>query len=292
MRFLTTLCIFLLPAGATFADELDDNYAAIKQAEQKKDPDQVTKLALETSKSAKAEAARPQPTEASEVEHWKQRVEFAKEVEDFAEYSLSTTAIANPSKAVELVDTLIQINPKSKYLGICASTYLQALGPKRQTEGAQKVLNGDPNSEDALYAMASGTMNGAYATRLVNVMKSKPKPEGMSEADWDKKKTLFLGQGYYIAGAAACTKQTWTDCDRELRAALPYVSKEPAVAGPTYLYLGLADYNLGKLTGDRAKLQEAEKFSEQSAAIPGPTQAQAAKNAAMMKQELAGGGRR
>jgi hypothetical protein len=292
MKFFVTLCIFLLPAGATFADELDDNYAAIKQAEQKKDPDQVTKLALETSKSAKAEAARPQPTEASEVEHWKQRVEFAKEVEDFTEYSLSTTAIANPSKAIELVDTLIQINPKSKYLGACASTYLKALGPKRETEGAQKILNGDPNSEDALYAMASGTMNGAYATRLVNVMKSKPKPEGMSEADWDKQKAYFLGQGYYIAGAAACTKSTWTDCDRDLRAALPYVSKEPAVAGPTYFYLGLADYNLAKLTGDRAKLQEAEKFSEQSAAIAGPTQAQAQKNVAIMKQELAGGGRR
>jgi hypothetical protein len=292
MRFLIALGIFLLPASAAFADELDDNYAAIKQAEQKKDPDQVTKLALETSKSAKAEAAQKQPTDASEVEHWKQRVEFAKEVEDFAEYSLSTTAIANPSKAVELVDTLIQINPKSKYLGVAASTYLQALGPKRQTEGAQKILNGDPNSEDALFAMASGTMNGAYATRLVNVMKSKAKPEGMSEADWDKKKTLFLGQGYYIAGAAACTKQTWTDCDRDMRAALPYVSKEPAVAGPTYFYLGYADYNLAKLTNDRAKLQEAEKYSEQSAAIAGPTQAQAAKNAAMMKQELAGGGRR
>jgi hypothetical protein len=292
MRLCITVCILLLPASAAFADELDDNYAAIKQAEQKKDPDQVTKLALETSKSAKAEEALKQPSDASEVEHWKQRVEFAKEVEDFAEYSLSTTAIANPSKAVELVDTLIQINPKSKYLAICASTYLQALGPKRQAEGAQKILNGDPNNEDALYAMASGTMNGAYATRLVNVMKSKPKPEGMSEADWDKKKSLFLGQGYYIAGAAACSKSTWTDCDKNLRAALPYVSKEPAVAGPTYLYLGLANYNLAKLTGDRAKLQEAEKFSEQSAAIPGASQAPAAKNVAMMKQELAGGGRR
>jgi hypothetical protein len=292
MRFLIALGICILPASAAFADELDDNYDAIKQAEQKKDPDQVTKLALQTSKSAKAEAARPQPSDPSEVEQWKKRVEFAKEVEDFAEYSLATTAIANPSKSVELVDTLIQINPKSKYLGLCASTYLEALGPKRQTEGAQKILNGDPNSEDALYVMASGTMNGAYATRLVNVMKSKPKPEGMSEADWDKKKALFLGEGYYIAGAAACTRQTWTDCDRDLRAALPYVGKEPAVAGPTYLYLGLANYNLAKLTNDHARLEEAEKYSERSAAIPGATQAQAAKNAAMMKQELAGGGRR
>jgi hypothetical protein len=292
MRFCIALGIFLLPATAAFADELDDNYNAIKQAEQKKDPDQVTKLALATSKSAKAEAARPQPSDASEVENWKKRVEFAKEVEDFAEYSLATTAIANASKSVELVDALIQINPKSKYLGLCASTYLQALGPKRETEGAQKILNGDPNSEDALFAMASGTMNGAYATRLVNVMKSKPKPEGMSEADWDKKKAAFLGEGYYIAGAAACTKQTWTDCDRDLRAALTYVGKEPAIAGPTYLYLGLANYNLAKLTNDRARLEEAEKYSERSAAIPGATQAQAAKNAAMMKQELAGAGRR
>ena len=40
----------------------------------------------------------------------------------------------------------------------------------------------------------------AYATRLTATMRAKAKPEGTSDADWDKKKSLYLGQGYYIAG--------------------------------------------------------------------------------------------
>jgi hypothetical protein len=229
------------------------------------------------------------------VDQWKKRVEFAKEVQTFSEYALSTTALtAPPAKTVDLVDALIAINPKSTYLNECAYSYLEALQKegKKPAEGAQKILAASPNNEDALYTLATNPMNATYAAKLVSVMRSKAKPEGLAEADWDRKKALYLGQGYYVAGATACGKSTWTDCDKNLRAALPYVGKEPAVAGPTYFYLGLANYNLAKLTNDRAKLQEAERFSEQSAAIAGPMQQQAARNVQAMKQDLAGGARR
>ena len=296
MRFGIALLAMFSLAGFVLADDLDDHYAALKEAQPKKDPDEVKKLAMETAKDAKAEAAKAQPTGgAAEVDQFKKRVEFAKEVQAFAEYSLSTTAVSAPTaKTIELVDALIEINPKSTYLNDCAYSYLQALAKegKKPADGAQKILSGAPNNEDALYTVATTSMNGTYATRLVNVMKSRAKPEGMADADWERKKSLYLGQGYYVAGAAACTKSTWTDCDKNLRAALPYVSKEPSVAGPTYFYLGLANYNLAKITSDRAKLQEAEKFSEQSAAIAGPMQQQAARNVTAMKQDLAGGGRR
>jgi hypothetical protein len=146
-----------------------------------------------------------------------------------------------------------------------------------------------------LFALAQGYMSsnataeqaGTYAIRLVNVLKSKAKPEGVAEADWERKKTSLLGQGYYIAGATACVRSVWTDCDKNLRAAIPYVGKEYSILGPAYFYLGLSNYQLGKLTGDRSKVQEGEKFSEQSAAIAGPMQSQAARNVAAIKQELA-----
>src|SRR6516225_4645469 len=294
MRFGIALLAAFSLAGVVRADDLDDHYAALKEAQPKKDPDEIKKLAVQTAKDAKAEAAKTQPTDAA-ADQWKKRVEFAKDVQTFAEYSLSTTAVtAPPAKTVELVDALIEINPKSTYLNECAYSYLQALAKegKKPADGAQKILNGAPNNEDALYTVATTSMNGTFATRLVNVMKSKAKPEGMADADWERKKSLYLGQGYYVAGAAACTKSTWTDCDKNLRAALPYVSKEPSVAGPTYFYLGLASYNISKLTNDRVKLQEAEKFSEQSAAIAGPMQQQAMRNVAAMKQDLAAPARR
>jgi hypothetical protein len=298
MRIWIASLAFLSVAGLIRADELNDSYAQLKDAEAKKDPDAVKKLAAEVSKLARAEEALPKPSDADALEAWKQRQEYAKQVDTFAEYALSTTALAStdPVKTVELVNQMLEQNSKSQYLSSCAPAYLTALGKqgvKQQIEGATKIANALPNSEDALYILASGYLSsspdqaGRYATRLLTVMKSKAKPEGVSEADWDKRKTLMLGQGYYIAGATACTKSIWTDCDKDLRAALPYLGKEYTYLGPTYFYLGLSNYQLGKITGDRTKIQEGEKFSEQSAGIAGPMQQQAARNVAAMKQELA-----
>ena len=293
MKFWVAPLAIVALAGLAQANQLDDDYAQLKDAQAAKNVEMVRKLAPEASKLARAEAALPQPADAAAVADWKQRVEFAKQVDVFTEYALASTAVSinEPATTVELVDALLAQSPKSQYLAMCASSYLSALGKQggaaKQLAGAQKILNGSPNDEDALYALATGNMSGAYATRLVTVMKSKGKPEGVAQEDWDRKKNMLLGQGYYIAGAAACGKSVWTDCDRDLRAAIPYIGKDPGTAGPTYFYLGLADYNLGKLTGDRSKIQEAEKFSEQSASIPGPMQQKASSNVNVMKQELA-----
>jgi len=284
-------------AGGLYANDLDDRYTQLKDAQTKKDPDAVKKLAIETSKLARAEAATAQPADAAAVADWKQRVEFAKQVDLFAEYSLASTAIAvaaDQDKMEDLVGTLLDLNPKSQYLGLCTSIYLAALarqGTEKQLAAAQKILTANPNNEDALDALATGYSSSpdraaGYATRLLAVMKAKTKPEGVADADWEKKKSAMLGNGYYIAGTSACAKSSWIDCDRNLKAAVPYVSKDQRALGITYFYLGLADYQIGKVTSDRAKLTEGQKFSEQSAAIAGPMQAQAFKNAQAMKQEL------
>jgi hypothetical protein len=285
-------------AGGLFANDLDDHYAQLKDAQTKKDPDTVKKLSLESSKLARAEAAAPQPSDAAAVADWKQRVEFAKQVDLFTEYALASTAIAatDQAKMEELVDALIALNPKSQYLTLCSSTYLAALGKQgtdKQLAGAQKLLTANANNEEALHVLALGYSTSSpdrasgYATRLLTVMKGKGKPDGVADADWEKTKAAYLGDGYYIAGAAACTKSGWIDCDRNLKSALPYVSKDQRTLGITYYYLGLADYQIGKLTGDRTKIQEGETYSEKSSAIAGPFQAGAYKNAQAMKTELA-----
>jgi hypothetical protein len=284
---------FVAVAGLMWAEDVDDSYAALQEAVKNKDVEQVKKLAPATAKLANELAAKPQPSDASLVENWKGRVEFGKQVSSYAEYALSSTAAgaSDPAQTIALVEALIEVNPKSTYLTSATPYYLQALskngGAAKQLAGAEKLIKGNPNNEDALYALASGRMNQSYATRLVQVMKTKAKPEGVSDADWDKKKSMFLGQGYYIAGAAAASASSWQDADVNLRAAIPYVGKDPAVSGNLYFYLGLSDYNLAKLTGDRTKMQEAQKYSEQSAAMAGPMQQQAARNAQVMKQELA-----
>lgn len=296
MRIWIPTLTFLALAAGVMANDLDDRYKELNAAYDKKDVDAVKKLAVETAKLGKAEAATPQPTDASQVSDWKARMEFAKDVQTRAEYDLATTATANPDRVEELVDALIQVNPKSQYLTLCAAQYLAKLageGQAKELAGAQKILAANANSEDALDSLARGYQSsapdraGGYATRLVAVMKGKAKPEGVSEADWEKKKGAYLGDGYYISGTSACAKSGWLDCDRDLRAALPYVGKDQRVLGITDFYLGLANYQLGKLTGDRTKIQEGEKYSEQAAAIPGPMQSRAQANVTAMKAELA-----
>ena len=285
-------------AGLAWADELDDTYQQLKEAQEKKDVDAVKKLAAETSKLARAEAVRARPS-TTDAEHWKERVEYAKQVDAFTEYALSFTAIQrgmDPAKTVELVDALLDQNPKSQYVSQCAGVYLAALGKAggadKQLAGATKIVTANPNNEDALFTLTEGNVQKSpdralqFANRLVTVMRSKAKPEGVSDEDWNTKKNTMLGHGYYVAGAISGNKQLWPDTDRNIRAALPFIGREPAILGPAYFYLGLADYQLGKLTSDRTKIQDGLKYSEESAKIAGPMQTQASRNAALIKQEL------
>jgi hypothetical protein len=295
------LILPILAMGALlWADELDDAYAALKEAQSSNNADEILKWAPEVSKLGRAEAARSKPDNMS-AEDWKARVEYAKQVDTLAEYALSAAAVqpgADPNKIVALVDALLAINPKSQYLVQSGGAYIAALekasGTAKSLEGAGKILNGNPNNEDALFALANGNYGKnndraeQYATRLVNVMRSKAKPEGIAEADWDKKKSTMLGYGYYYAGIVAGSSQrpSFTDCDRNLRAGLPYITKQAGLAGSAYFYLGLCNYQISKLTQDKAKLQEALQFTDQAAAISGPMQGQAQSNAAIMRREL------
>ena len=290
-----SLCL----VGWAAPNDLDDAYQQLKDAQSAKDADAVKKWAVETSKLAKAEAGGPKREEFSE-EDWPKRVDYVKQVGTQSEYALSSTAAQPglaPEKVVELMDALLTVNPKSSYIGAGAGAYLTALGKMggadKQTEGAMKIVGGSPNEEDALIILSDNLMAKnrpdqayTYASRLVTVMKSKAKPEGFSDEDWGRRKSYLLSHGYYDAGITGCMRQIWKDCDTNLRAAIPMVSGQPAMAGPTYFYLGVANYQISKITTDRTKLQEALKFTEQSAAIAGPMQTQARQYVTVMQTEL------
>lgn len=293
---LGVLCFVVASARA---NELDDSYEKLKEAQAAKDPDAVKKLAVETAKLAKAESTGPK-LESFSDEDWPKRVEYAKGVGTLSEYALATTAAQAgmaPAKVVELTEALLAVNPKSTYLGLASNSYLAALGKMggadKQIEGATKIVAGSPNEEYALMTLADNLMSKnrpdqayTYAARLVTVMKSKAKPEGYSDEEWSRVKSTMLSRGYYDAGVTGCMRQIWKDCDTNLRAALPMISGQTALSGPAYFYLGVANYQLSKITTDRTKLQEALKFEQQSAAISGPMQGQAQQYVGVMQNEL------
>jgi hypothetical protein len=293
---LGTLSLCLVAPAAP--NDLDDAYQQLKDAQSAKNADAVKKWAVETAKLAKAEATGPKLDGFSD-EDWPKRVEYAKGVGTLSEYAVATAAAQpglEPAKVVDLMDALQAMNPKSTYVGVAANAYLTALGKMggadKQIEGATKIIAGSPNQEDALMTLADNLMAKkpdqayTYATRLITSMKAKAKPEGYSDEDWNRRKSLLLSRGYYDAGITGCMRQVWKDCDSNLRAALPLIGGQTAMTGPTYFYLGVANYQISKITIDRTKLQEALKFTQQSAAIAGPMQAQAQQYVTVMQNDL------
>jgi tetratricopeptide (TPR) repeat protein len=194
------------------------------------------------------------------------------------------------------MSTLEQLNPKSKYMDQGYAVYFAALnqtgGASKISAIAEKALTNFPDNDELLVVATESAMSKqqtdralTYANRLIAVLNKNAKPENLSGADWERRRGAELGSGYYYAGVVHGAKSQWVDCDKDLRAALPLVKGNNAMTGHALFVLGVANYQLGRMTLNKAKMLEAAKFSQQSAAIPGPDQQQAQHNYLAMTDE-------
>ena len=292
------LSLTLLTAQSRTAD-VEAAYAKLKDAEGKKDPDGVLEWAEKTSQAARAVVNSPKPDKADEQENWKNSVDYARQVDNYTEYSEFAAAISGvpAPKVIALFESIENRNPKSEYVNKAFQSYVVALVQSSQSEKlmtvAERRLPVDPANEDLLLVLADGYMKkpdaakaSTYADKLVEVLQTKAKPEGMADADWTKKKNAALGTGYWISGVNHGEAKRYKDADRTLRAALPLIQGQAGLEGPALFYLGVANYNLGKPVKDRKLIAEAIKFSDACAKIASPYQAQASKNAKGMRVEF------
>ena len=100
-------------------------------------------------------------------------------------------------------------------------------------------------------------------------LNKRTKPEGMSAANWERKRSAALASGYWIAGVVQAEKGVYFQADKDLRAALPLVGGNEAGKATALFYLGLANYQLGKMTMKKALVLDGVQFSQQAAAIQG-----------------------
>lgn len=299
---LSVLSMMVLLVGAPAVvrtQDLEGTYQSLKDAEAKNDAASVKKLSAETSALARAAIAEAAPEAAEEKDAWTKRVAYARDVDSYSEYALYSVAVKSPpATTVDLLAALEEQNPKSKYLDQGYAYYLYALSQAGASAKipaiAEKGLASFPDNPDLLLFMADHSYSAkqsdralSYANRLVASLGKHPKPEGMAEADWERKKSTSLGRGYYYAGVISGEKNQYAASDKNLRAALPLIKGNDAMMGPALFYLGVDNYNLGKMTMNKAKVLEAAKFSDQCAAITGPYAEQAWKNSAAMKAEAA-----
>ena len=281
------------------ADDLEDAVQSLKDAAAKKDADSVKKLAATIYPLTCEIASEPAPKDADEKKVWEERVAYAKNAESYVESVLASTALQSPPAVlVDLISTLEQQNPKSKYLDEAYGPYLVALektGAKAKIPAiAEKAVSNFPENEDLLLLMTDTALSRkqtdralAYANRLTAVLNRHPRPEGVPAADWERKRSAALAHGYYIAGVIS-RREGPVRPRRQESARRPAADPgQPTMLGPALFYLGMTNYQLGKMTLNKAKMLEAAKFSEQSMAIDSPYADQARHNALVMKDEAA-----
>jgi hypothetical protein len=292
MKLSVVAFAFVLVAWAQESPDMDTSYQNLQKAVADKNAAQVKKLAVETNAAAKQMIASP----SSQAD----QVKYAKEVQAYTEYALYSMAVgAPPETAVDLLGTLDQQNPKSKYMDDGFAYYFACLsktgGAAKIPTIAEKAVGNFPGNEDLLMILANTAMEHNqndralnYADRLVVAVNKRSKAEGMSAADWEKNKSTALGQGYYIGGMVHAAKNQFPQADKDLRAALPYIKDNQTMMAYALFQLGVANYNLGKMSLNTAQMLQGAKFSEQSGAIQSPVQDQAKRNAYMIRKEATG----
>ncbi len=294
-----TLAMVLVAPAARAADDLEAVLERLKQAQSQNDAAQVKKLAVELHELVSEATSTPAPQSADEKEAWTNHVDIARSADTFGEYALYATAIrSQPATMVDLLATLEELNPKSKYLEQAYGPYLAALsrtgGSAKVIPIAEKALANFPENEDLLLVLSDNAMTRnqsdralGYANRLTAALIRHGRPEGVSAADWERKRSLALAHCYWTAGVVYAGKGQYVNADKNLRAALPLIQGNEAMLGPALFHLGVANYQIGKMTVNKGRILDGARFSEQSAAIESPYADQARHNALVMKAEAA-----
>jgi tetratricopeptide (TPR) repeat protein len=264
--------------------DLEPALAAVKAAEAKKDPDAVLKWAVLSSDLARKRAQAPKAQD-EEDEFFKQRVDFAKQLDTYTEYALFNSAAQapEPAKKALLLRTLEQRAPESKYLSQALGMYFLALLQSGDMPAAvvvaEKVIPQGQGTEE-MYAAAGDfylRQNKEpqkvldYSSKLIELANTRPKPEGVSDADWQKRKNYFLGFGQWLEGALYSSQGKYKEADKTLRAALPLLEGNEEIKAGALYNIALANHRL-------KNVNEALKFYEQCAAIQSPYQPLAAEN--------------
>jgi hypothetical protein len=288
----------LAAGGKLLALDPDDPEAAmqcLKAAEAKKDAALIKKYSASSSAAARKMATTPQPKEADEVASWKASMDYARSVDGYADYALYKAAVESrdPKLTIELAEALRQQSPAADYSKQIANplfvAYRQAKDDAKALALAEQVLATEQSNEDMLLVAADSYAQQKkepekihqYSAKIVELMASKPKPDGVTDADWAARKTLVSGLAHYMSGKLYYTQNNFAKADAELRGALPMTETNTGMKPEVLFLLGFANYKLDKP-------QEAANYYKACAAIKSPMQAQAAKNLLGIKNQYHG----
>ena len=247
------------------------------------------------SKAAQA----PKPPDPDDVADWTKQINFANEVLSYSEFVMATQAAdePDPAKRAELVEALQTRNPQSKFL---ANTKKQTvidlakIDPEKAVALAEQGLVKEPDNEDFLMTIADYKLGHekdlpkvlAYSLKILALMKTKPKPDTLSAEEWDQKKTKFIGWASWMAGVVYGKQARYSQSDRYLREALPYILENTRLLAAAYYYLGYDNYAMAGELADKSRAMEAVKFSKLCAGMNSPFRSLARQTLASVRNDF------
>lgn len=270
------------------ADDLYAAHSSLEAAEVLKNPELIQKYAITCWRIASKLSINPKYSQP----------EYARQVVAYSEYSIAALVIDEKDSAKKKAyqKSLEALNPKSLWLNTSKgdfSNLAQGLGKEKLVTLAVKMLSGDPHNEDMLMVVADYHMQRGdapdmvleFSSRVLEILRTKNRPDGISPDDWERKKENYLGAAHYMVGVVSSMKGLYTVADKNLRAALPTVkASNSQVLGATLYHLGYANYQLAE-KGERPRIFDAIRFNEQCATIPSSFREQAVKNVESIKSE-------
>lgn len=279
-------------------DDIAAAHNALRAVEARKDVDLIKRWSTQTSIIAKRVIKSREPDDPEELADWKARVEFAKQVDTYTEYSLYFAALNAKETRMksDLIEALEQRNPKSEYLAQMrtsqASVFRQVDAEEAVRSAEQSFANGEFNV-DQLFMMATYYMQKRtapekvvlYGAKLLELLEQTGKPAEVSEEDWGKRRSQVVGQTNWMVGLIYSTQEKFALADKHLRASLVDVKDKEMIAGALY-HLGYANYRIAE-SGERIRIHDAVKFTSDCAKIPSAVQLQAAENLKSMRAEYA-----
>ncbi len=255
-------------------------HAALKAAEAKRDAEAIIKWSNRTAEIAAKNVASSRPENMDE-DLWAAELDFSKQVILYTEYSLyaAVLQIPDPQTRIMLAEALDMRNPDSQYAPAVAEQWFVALMQVGRSEDALALANrwvekGKASAEMMLAVAGAMTGNKQTARAIELAAKAKeaiaasPKPEGVSDADWQARQTRIAGRASWIAGVAHAAENRWAEADKALREALPTIRDDQNVLAEALFYLGVANYRLAE-AGETSRVKDALEYSRQCAAIPG-----------------------
>jgi tetratricopeptide (TPR) repeat protein len=269
---------------------------ALRAVEQIGELDLVKRWSTQTSTIARRVIKSKAPDDPEEMEDWKARVEFARQVETYTEYALYYAAVTSQDtrSRSDLIEALEQRNPKSEYLAQMRTSQAAVV---RQVDVEEAVRSVEADyaagkfNLDQLYMAAAYYMQRRtapekvvlYGQKVLELVEGGARTPDLSELDWDRRKRDLLGQTNWMVGLILSTQEKFAPADKHLRVSLTLVKDPDMVAGALY-HLGYVNYKLAE-AGDRVRIHDAVKFTTECSKIQSAVQAQAAENLKAMKAE-------